>query len=70
MSLPTTDTRPSEATLESLGRELDAIRDRVLADLAADRSAFEDFDADKAGERGYGFGRLGQLAVEHLMGAR
>lgn len=33
MSLPTTDTRPSDATLESLGRELDAIRDRVLADL-------------------------------------
>ncbi|GAA2546186.1 xylose isomerase [Pseudonocardia hydrocarbonoxydans] len=42
----------------------------TLADLAADRSAFEDFDVDKAGERGYGFGRLGQLAVEHLMGAR
>jgi len=41
-----------------------------LADLAADRSAFEDFDADKAGERGYGFGRLNQLALEHLMGAR
>jgi xylose isomerase len=42
----------------------------TLADLVADRSAFEDFDADKAGERGYGFGRLSQLAVEHLMGAR
>ena len=42
----------------------------TLADLVADRSAFEDYDADKAGERGYGFGRLGQLAVEHLMGAR
>ncbi|MBW0114883.1 xylose isomerase [Pseudonocardia abyssalis] len=42
----------------------------TLADLAADRTAFEDYDADKAGERGYGFGRLNQLAVEHLMGAR
>ncbi|MGI5127713.1 xylose isomerase [Pseudonocardia sp. CA-107938] len=41
-----------------------------LADLAADRSAFEDYDADKAGERGYGYVRLNQLAVEHLMGAR
>jgi hypothetical protein len=27
-------------------------------------------DADKAGERGYGFVRLGQLALEHLLGAR
>jgi len=42
----------------------------TLADLVADRSAFESYDADKAGERGYGFVRLGQLAVEHLMGAR
>ncbi|MBN9099691.1 MULTISPECIES: xylose isomerase [unclassified Pseudonocardia] len=42
----------------------------TLADLVADRSAFEEYDADKAGERGYGFGRLNQLAVEHLMGAR
>ena len=40
------------------------------ADLLADRSAFEDFDADKTGERGYGFVHLAQLAVEHLMGAR
>jgi xylose isomerase len=39
-------------------------------DLLADRSAFEDFDADAAGERGYGFVRLSQLAVEHLLGAR
>ncbi len=42
----------------------------TLADLAVDRSAFEDYDADKAGERGYGFVRLNQLAVEHLLGAR
>ncbi len=42
----------------------------TVRDLLADRSAFEEFDADKAGERGYGFVRLAQLAVEHLMGAR
>ena len=39
-------------------------------ELLADRSAFEDFDADAAGARGYGFVRLSQLAVEHLLGAR
>ncbi|GAA1288605.1 xylose isomerase [Pseudonocardia aurantiaca] len=42
----------------------------TVADLVADRSAFEDYDADKAGERGYGYVRLNQLAVEHLLGAR
>jgi xylose isomerase len=42
----------------------------TLADLLADRSAYEDFDADAAGERGYGFVRLNQLALEHLLGAR
>jgi xylose isomerase len=40
------------------------------ADLLADRSAFEDFDPDKAGSRGYGFVKLNQLAIEHLVGAR
>jgi xylose isomerase len=39
------------------------------ADLLADRSAFEDFDPDVAAERGYGFVRLNQLALEHLVGA-
>jgi xylose isomerase len=38
--------------------------------LMADRRTFEDFDADAAGVPGYGFVRLHQLAVEHLMGAR
>jgi xylose isomerase len=38
--------------------------------LLADRGAFEDFDADAAGVPGYGFVRLNQLAVEHLMRAR
>jgi xylose isomerase len=40
------------------------------ADLLADKSAFEDFDADAVGARGYGFVKLAQLAVEHLMNAR
>jgi len=39
-------------------------------DLLADRSAFEDFDADTAGARGAHVTRVDQLAVEHLMGAR
>jgi xylose isomerase len=40
------------------------------ADLLADRSAFEDFDPDAVSARGYGFGRLDQLAIEHLTRAR
>jgi xylose isomerase len=40
------------------------------ADLLADRGAFEDFDADTHGERGYAFVALNQLAIEHLLGAR
>jgi xylose isomerase len=40
-------------------------------DLLADRSAFEDFDADAYfGGKGFGFVRLQQLALEHLLGAR
>jgi xylose isomerase len=41
-----------------------------VSDLLADRSAFEDFDADERGQRGYGFVRLHQLGIEHLLGAR
>lgn len=41
-----------------------------LADLAADRSAYEDYDAEAAAQRGFGFVRLNQLALEHLLGAR
>jgi xylose isomerase len=37
----------------------------LLADPAADK-----FDADEVGETGYGFVRLNQLALEHLVGAR
>ncbi len=43
--------------------------DESLADFMADRSVFEDFDADAAGERNYGFVRLYQLAMQHLLGA-
>lgn len=40
-------------------------------DLIADRGAFEDFDADAYfGGKGFGFVRLQQLALEHLLGAR
>jgi xylose isomerase len=39
-------------------------------DLLADRSSFEDFDVDAAAQRGYGFARVDQLAIEHLLGAR
>ena len=40
------------------------------ADLLADRSAFEDFDAELVAARGYAFTQIDQLAVEHLLGAR
>ena len=39
-------------------------------DLLADRNAFEDYDPEVAGNRGYGFVRLHQLALEHLTRAR
>jgi xylose isomerase len=42
----------------------------TYAELLADRSAYEDFDPDVAGARGYGITRLNQLAVEHVLGAR
>ncbi|HEY3007648.1 MAG TPA: xylose isomerase [Micromonosporaceae bacterium] len=42
----------------------------TYADLLADRDAYEDFDPDAVAERGYGFVRLNQLAVEHVLGAR
>ncbi|MGJ4846245.1 MULTISPECIES: xylose isomerase [unclassified Leifsonia] len=40
-------------------------------DLLADRASYEDFDADAYfGGKGFGFVRLQQLALEHLLGAR
>jgi xylose isomerase len=42
-----------------------------IDDLLADRSAFEDFDADAYfNGNGFGFVQLQQLATEHLLGAR
>jgi xylose isomerase len=41
-----------------------------LSDLLANRAAFEDFDTDAASEHGFGFVRLNQLGLEHLLGAR
>ncbi|EIE99435.1 xylose isomerase [Saccharomonospora glauca] len=41
----------------------------TIADLKADRTAFEDFDAEAAAERGYAYAQLSQLAFEHLLGA-
>jgi xylose isomerase len=41
------------------------------ADLLADRTSYEDFDAAAYfGGKGFGFVRLNQLALEHLIGAR
>ncbi|MGN9910535.1 xylose isomerase [Phytohabitans sp. LJ34] len=42
----------------------------TVADLLADRTAWEDFDPDAKGEQGYHFVRLNQLAAEHALGAR
>jgi xylose isomerase len=39
-------------------------------ELLQDRSAFEDFDLDRARTQGYGFARLQRLAIEHLLGTR
>ena len=39
-----------------------------LADLLADRGAFEDFDVDAAAARGMAFEQLDQLATDHLLG--
>ena len=39
------------------------------ADFLADRSAFEDYDPDVVGAKGYGFVRLHQLAIDHVLRA-
>lgn len=52
----------TESTLE---------KSESLGDLIADRSAFEDFDAAAYYDgNGFGFVRLQQLTMEHLLGAR
>jgi xylose isomerase len=38
-------------------------------DLLNDKSAFEEFDADAAGVKGYGFVKLHQLAIDHVLKA-
>ena len=42
----------------------------TITDLLADRGTFEQFDADAVAERGYGFVRLHQLAIDHVLRAR
>jgi xylose isomerase len=42
----------------------------LAAGESLDHLADEAFDPDAAGQRGYGFVRLNQLAIEHLIGAR
>ncbi|MDQ1585329.1 MAG: xylose isomerase [Actinomycetota bacterium] len=42
----------------------------TYSDLLADTSAYESLDVEAVAARGYAFGRLDQLAVEHVMGAR
>jgi xylose isomerase len=66
------DPEVQEALAASLVPELaePTVGAEGLAGLAADRSAYEEFDADATARRGYGFGRLDQLMVEHLLGAR
>jgi xylose isomerase len=44
--------------------------DGGYAALVADRSAYEDFDIDRARTQGYGFARIQRLALEHLLGVR
>jgi len=39
-------------------------------ELLADPGAYEDFDAESAGQRYTGVVRLTQLAIEHLTGVR
>jgi xylose isomerase len=41
-----------------------------VADLLADDSSFESYDADKSAEHSYAFVHLNQLAVEHALGGR
>ncbi|AGZ39693.1 xylose isomerase [Actinoplanes friuliensis] len=41
----------------------------TYTDLLNDRSAFEDYDVDAAGEQGYHFVKLHQLAIDHVLRA-
>jgi xylose isomerase len=60
-----TASRVAEINQSTLGKG------ETYQDLLADKSAYENFDADSYfNGRGFGFVRLNQLAMEHLMGAR
>src|SRR5258708_2048937 len=58
-----------DSRLDQLARSTLA-EGETLADLLADRSAFEDFDPAAAAERGMAFEQLDQLALDHLLGVR
>jgi xylose isomerase len=59
------ETKQNELAQTTLGA------DETVADLMANTSAYETFDADSYYDgKGFGFVRLQQLATEHLMGAR
>jgi xylose isomerase len=47
-----------------------AARRSALRDLRGDVTAYAEFDSESPGGRGYGFVRLNQLAVDHLLGSR
>jgi xylose isomerase len=63
-----------QAALQAAGvtalREPSMAAGETVSDLLADRGAYEDYDYEKVGARGYGFVQLNQLAIEHLLGAR
>jgi xylose isomerase len=67
------DPRVAEARADARYHELaepTLAAGETYADLLADRSVFEDFDADAQAARGSAFVQLNQLALEHLLGAR
>ncbi|MFJ6212985.1 xylose isomerase [Streptomyces sp. NPDC092296] len=57
------------ARLDELAQSTLAAGESV-ADLVADRSAYEDFDVDAAAARGMAFEQLDQLAMDYLLGVR
>jgi xylose isomerase len=59
----------ADSGVHSLNKPTMSVGESV-ADLLADHSAYEQFDPDVAGARGYGFVHLNQLAIEHILGAR
>jgi xylose isomerase len=58
-----------DSRLDQLARPTVA-EGETLADLLADRTAYEDFDPEPVAARGMAFERLDQLAMDHLLGAR